>query len=154
MKTFAVMLSALGLALSAVPIAAQPPAPSTIADPGEANVALVKNFLTDIRGAMMSRDPARIRAVAERYMASDYVQHSTAFAPGREGYISRLAKEIGSPPPEANRPAGMPRDLVFVGNRDYVSWMSELTMADGKKHYAFNMFRIANGKFQEHWDAL
>lgn len=120
-------------------------------DPGAANVALVKAFLTDIRKAMAAKDSAQIRAVSERYMDAGYIQHAEQFEPGREGYISGMVKTLNGHPPGGGNVASPPRDLHFVGNRDFVTWMSEVPAPDGSKRFAFNMFRVVGGKFKEHW---
>jgi hypothetical protein len=54
-----------------------------------ANTQLVKDFLRDIRRAAATDDPARIRAVVERYMTVDYVQHAPDVAPGRGSRSAR-----------------------------------------------------------------
>jgi predicted SnoaL-like aldol condensation-catalyzing enzyme len=137
--------------------------PAHSADPqGAASVQVIKHFLKDIREAAGTRDPDKVRAVAERYMAEDYIQHSSDFPPGREGFIKGMSDMLksgpppGSPPPGA--PAGspppgampMPKDLDFFGDGEYVVWVSE-SMEPGK--LLFNMVRVVNGKMKEHWDS-
>lgn len=125
--------------------------------PGAAGVQIVKGFLTDIRAAMGTRDPAKVRAVAERYMDKDYIQHSNEFAPGREGFISTMTDVLNKPPPAATPPPGgaatkgapaMPKDLHFFGDGEFVVWVSE-SREPGK--LVFNMVRIVDGKMKEHW---
>lgn len=179
-SSLALCLAILSTGLPGAAFAAPSQASATNLDEGEANVALVKRFLADLRGAMMMGDPAKIRAVAERYMAADYIQHSSAFPPGREGYIAVMTKFTSGPPQVAGGPppgppqgaggpppgppqgaggppqGGLPKDLQFVGNRDYVMWMSEAPPAPGSSSpsYAFNMFRISGGKLMEHWGSM
>lgn len=133
---------------------------------GAAGVQLIKSFLKDIRGAMASKDPARVRAVAERYMDEDYVQHSRGLAPGREGFIKGMSAAVtggpppgapSGPPPSGAAPAGpppgappTPKDLYFLGDGEYVIWVSE-GMESGK--LLFNMVRVVDGKMKEHWDS-
>jgi predicted SnoaL-like aldol condensation-catalyzing enzyme len=111
---------------------------------GAANVQLIKSFLHNVREAMAARDPAKIRAVAERYMAEDYVQHAKGMPPGREGFVEGLSHA----PAGGARPA--PKDLYFFGDGEYVIWVSE-GMEPGK--VLFNMVRVVNGKMKEHWDS-
>lgn len=123
---------------------------------GAANVQLIKDFLRDIRVAMMSRDSAKARAVAERYMDEDYIQHSKNYAPGREGFIKSMSAMPPGPPPGASAsgpPGGAmptPKDLYFIGDGEFVVWVSE-GMAPGKLD--FNMVRVVKGKMKEHWDS-
>lgn len=109
-----------------------------------ANVQLIKRFLHDLREAMAARDPAEVRAVAERYMAEDYVQHAKGMPPGRDGFI----EELSHLPPGGARPA--PKDLYFVGDGEFVIWVSE-GIEPGK--LLFNMVRVVDGKMKEHWDS-
>lgn len=126
---------------------------------GAANVQVVKSFLKDIREAMASRDPAKVRAVAEHYMDKDYIQHSSGYAPGREGFIKGMSSVVtggGGPPPGAppaggasSGPPPTPKDLYFLGDGEIVVWVSE-GMEPGK--LMFNMVRVVDGKMKEHWD--
>lgn len=124
---------------------------------GAAGVRIIKSFLTDVRAAMGTRDPAKVRAVAERYMAEDYIQHASEFAPGREGFISTMTDALNKPPPAATPAPGeaspkgapaMPKDLHFFGDGEFVVWVSE-SREPGK--LVFNMVRIVDGKMKEHW---
>lgn len=124
---------------------------------GEAGVQIIKSFLTDVRAAMGTRDPAKVRAVAERYMAEDYIQHSSQFASGREGFISTMTDALNNPPPAAMSAPGeaspkgapaMPKDLHFFGDGEFVVWVSE-SREPGK--LVFNMVRLVGGKMKEHW---
>lgn len=126
---------------------------------GAAGVQIVKSFLTDVRAAMRTRDPAKVRAVAERYMVDDYIQHSSEFAPGREGFISTMTDALNKPPPAAMPAPGeaaakgtpaMPKDLHFFGDGEFVVWVSE-NREPGK--LVFNMVRIVDGKMKEHWSS-
>ncbi|EIZ78109.1 hypothetical protein WSK_3322 [Novosphingobium sp. Rr 2-17] len=166
-SSLALWLGMPAMALPGTVLAAPSQDAATQIDEGEANVAIVKRFLSDLRAAMMTGDAAKIRAVAERYMAADYIQHSSAFPPGREGYITAMTKfNFNAPPGAGGRPpgaggpppgaGGMPKDLQFVGNRDYVMWMSEAPPGPGSTSpsYAFNAFRISKGKLVEHWGSM
>lgn len=126
---------------------------------GAANVQLIKDFLRDIRAASASQDPGNVRAVAERYMDADYIQHAKGIAPGRDGFIKGMSALQSGPPPGAppggppgGPPGAMPtpKDLYFVGDGELVVWVSE-GMQPGT--LIFNMVRVANGKMKEHWDS-
>lgn len=143
---------ALALCVQTLTVAARPSAaPRVVVSPasGATNVALVRHFLVDVRAAVGARDTVRLRAVVERYMDAGYIQHSGMFGTGRNGYMATMAKMMKAPPP----PGAAGTDLYFVGNRTFVTWMSEMTEADGSKRYLFNMFRIENGKLKEHWSS-
>lgn len=147
MKRLAIALCASGIVVGALPASAALAASPT--DVGEANVALVQRFLAEVRAAMAAHDAARLRAVVERYMDAGYIQHSDTFGTGRQGYIDTMTKFMTAP-----RPAGEAgKDLNFVGNRQFVTWMSEMPAPDGTKRYLFNTFRIENGKLKEHWSS-
>lgn len=153
-------------------------APARAADAlGQGNIKLVKQFLEDVRAAVMSPDRALgVRQVAERYMSTNYVQHAAGFPPGREGYITVMSRGFGGPPPGApagpppgapppgDQPGGptggppggmgLPKDLYFFADGDFVIWVSEMpgaSAAPAKLH--FNMLRVVNGRFEEHWDS-
>lgn len=128
-------------------LASAPAKQQVSADAGEASVALVRQFLSDIRASMAMGDASRLRSVAERYMDAGYIQHSNNFGQGREGYIAAMTRMMASPP----GPGGVGEDLYFVGNPQFVTWMSEVSRPDGSKQYMFNMFRIEGGKLKEHW---
>ena len=124
-------------------------APAHSADEGAANMQLAKNWVTDI-GAV--KGPAEVRAVVERYMSPDYVQHSSRFPPGRAGVIEALTKA---------RTAGTPLKLPglihrsFVANKDFVMWIDEVEdpTKPGKHGFSFEIFRVKDGRFTEHWEA-
>lgn len=134
---------------------------------GAANVRIIKNFLSDIRQALASGDPKNIRSIAEKYMSEDYVQHSPVFAPGlfppgREGYIQVMSSMgLGKPPagapPAAPAPMGPPKDIHFLGDGEFVVWVSEIPNPDPSKAnnstFDFNMIRVVDGKLAEHWSA-
>lgn len=128
---------------------------------GEANKQLVQDFLRDVRQAgMAERDPRKLREVVEHYLAENYIQHSTGFAPGREGYLQGWLKQLSVMPKEGGSPPWpKPKDFQFLADGDYVVWVSEIPAvavpgsgpADKAPKYDFNMIRIENGKLAEHW---
>ncbi|EIZ79590.1 hypothetical protein WSK_1823 [Novosphingobium sp. Rr 2-17] len=128
---------------------------------GEANIRLVQQFLAEVRVAATGENTAaNVRAVAEQYMDADYIQHAPGFPPGREGYIQVMSQAMRPPASGGQQSAGerraLPKDINFVADGPYVIWVSELPRSGGAlpaKRYMFNMFRIENGKFKEHWDS-
>lgn len=89
---------------------------------------LFKSFLAEVCPAAASGDPAKLRAVVEHYMSADYTQHDAAFPSGREGYIQLMSAAFKAPPP----PGGMPKDVHFFGDGDYVIWVTEMPSEAGK----------------------
>jgi predicted SnoaL-like aldol condensation-catalyzing enzyme len=124
-------------------------APVCSADEGAANLRLAKNWVRDI-GAVTG--PAEARAVIERYFSPDYVQHSSRFPPGRAGVIEALTKTSA-----AGTPLKLPGliNRSFVANKDFVMWIDEVqdTAKPGEHSFSFNIFRVKDGRFTEHWDA-
>jgi predicted SnoaL-like aldol condensation-catalyzing enzyme len=85
-------------------------------------------------------------------MSPDYVQHSTRFPPGRDGIIDMLSKAVSAGTP-LKLPNLVHRD--FVANNDFVMWIdeSEDPAKPGTHVYAFQIFRVKDGRFTEHWEA-
>ena len=126
---------------------------------GKANIAEVKQFLADVTAAAAAPDPTKaMRVVAECYLSADYIQHSSAYPPGREGFIEDTVRALTHP---AKMPAGaeqrpQPKDMYYFADGDYVIWASEIPAAPAptrKTRLFFNMFKIVNGKIREHWDS-
>ena len=120
----------------------------------EGNLALLHAFLEAIRkAAFTDRNPAAIRKVAEQYLSPDYIQHLDGPPPGREGYITYMT-EAGKTMPPGPLPF---EDVYFMADDNRVVWMSKGPKPDPMKPgqmtvgFGFNMMRIENGKFAEHW---
>jgi len=124
-------------------------APAQSADEGAANIQLARNWVADI-GAV--KGPAEARAVIERYMSPDYVQHSNRFPPGRAGVIEALTKASA-----AGTPLKLPNLIhrSFVANGDFVMWIDEVEdpAKPGEHRFSFEIFRVKDGRFTEHWEA-
>jgi len=126
---------------------------------GEANIAEVKQFLADVVKAAAAPDPiGAMRVVGDRYLSADYIQHAAGYPPGREGFIQDTARAMASPP--SNTPGGgerpRPKDVLFVADGDYVVWASQVPVANDptrKTRLVFNVFKVVDGKFREHWDS-
>jgi predicted SnoaL-like aldol condensation-catalyzing enzyme len=151
-KRFVGCAIAAGLAMSANA--------ATYTPQEEANAKMVADFYADLDMAGAKGEmKQKIRAIVEKYLLADYIQHMEAgikFGPGREGLI-RMFESMPTPP------AGMPplppaKVLSLIANGDIVIRVSSRTMpgapgAEAKPSTIFNMFRIQNGKLAEHWDA-
>lgn len=93
---------------------------------------------------------------APMYMAKDYIQHNPTVANGRDAFLRFLTAFVKPQPiqPRVRLPL-----VAILAEGDYVTLVSVRTLTDPKdatKTYTttwFDMFRIQNGKIQEHWDA-
>jgi predicted SnoaL-like aldol condensation-catalyzing enzyme len=128
----------------------------------EANVKLVADFYAALDNADAHGDmKQQIRSIAEKYMQADYIQHMEAgkkFGQGREGFIRLLEQAPAMPAPPAGMAPPPAKVLSLIANGDIVVRVSSRMMppapgAEANPSYMFNMFRIQNGKFAEHWDA-
>ncbi|WP_369978477.1 nuclear transport factor 2 family protein [Xanthomonas bundabergensis] len=92
---------------------------------------------------------------APMYMAKDYIQHNPTVANGRDAFLQFLTAFVKPQPiqPRVQLPL-----VAILAEGDYVTLVSVRTLPDPKdatKTYTttwFDMFRIQNGKIQEHWD--
>ncbi|KAB7781179.1 MULTISPECIES: nuclear transport factor 2 family protein [Xanthomonas] len=93
---------------------------------------------------------------APMYMAKDYIQHNPNVANGRDAFLAFLTSFVK---PTPIRPRVQLPLVAILAEGDYVTLVSVRTLPDPKdasKTYTttwFDMFRIQNGKIQEHWDA-
>jgi predicted SnoaL-like aldol condensation-catalyzing enzyme len=154
LKLFIAFAIGAGLAMSAHS--------ATYTPQEEANVKLVADFYAALDKADAQGDmKQKIRSIAEKYMQADYVQHMEAgkkFGQGREGFIRMFEEGPAMPAPPAGIAPPPVKVLSLIANGDIVIRVSTRTMqvtlgAEANPSYLFNMFRIQNGKFAEHWDA-
>lgn len=139
----------IGLALLA---ALAIPLPAVAASSTENNVKLVKSFLADVRVATFEHhDPAEIRAVSDRYLVGDYIQHTKGMKPGRDGYVDSMIQIAQGAGPKLP-PMPVPEDLYWVADGDKVVWVSLVKLpGQDSPEFIFNMMRIQDGKIAEHW---
>ena len=116
-------------------------------------VALNKKIVTDFyRLVFEPRNPDLI----EQYIAPDFVEHHPGIEGGRDG----LVKFLKTLPRPANDDIGSgmkdpPSHIVAEG--DLVTFLFREKSSDPKEEtksydrFAFDMFRIKNGKIVEHW---
>jgi predicted SnoaL-like aldol condensation-catalyzing enzyme len=161
---FAFILLAL---LAAGPAFAQAPASQTQLD---ANKKLVLDFFN----SNALGDP---QAAADKFLADDYVQHNPRFVQfnqehnvsSKVGFVEfiksgalagavgqRAGAAPGGAAPRAAAPARVPAVVVAEGDLVTVIWKNTRPLpGDATKTYevfAFDTFRIRDGKFVEHWD--
>lgn len=91
--------------------------------------------------------------MADQYLAQDYMQHNpmvdTGIGPFKAFFSSR---------PKVEPPATIPNLVAITAEGDFVTLAFVRELKDPKdpaKTYTttwFDMFRVQNGKVQEHWD--
>jgi len=150
-------LLGLSLAMAALLGAAAPALADNTATE-TANKQVVLHFYqalnaADVAGAMAER----IRGIAEKYLATDYVQHSAAFAdlPGPGTARDKLIRMFQTRP--AMKPLPPATTLAVMAEGDRVMMLTARAMPDpatgrDKEAYIFNMFRLRKGLLAEHWD--
>ncbi len=92
---------------------------------------------------------------APMYMAKDYIQHNPNVADGHDAFIAFLTGFVKPQPvqPKVRLPL-----VAIVADGDYVTLVSVRTLPDprqpGRSYTTtwFDMFRLQNGRIQEHWD--
>ena len=117
-------------------------------------VALNKKIVTDFyRLVFEPRNPDLI----EQYVAPDFVEHNPLIEGGRDGLI-KFIKTLPRPATEdiGSEMRNPPAHIVAEG--DLVTFIFKQSAPDPKdktktyERFAFDMFRIKNGKIVEHWD--
>jgi predicted SnoaL-like aldol condensation-catalyzing enzyme len=123
----------------------------------QANMKLVADFHEAIEQDYQHGSKG-VRAIAERFLAPDYIQHmeaAGAFGPGREGYI-RMFEQTPAPPP-APVGGGAPPPMTvlsLMADGDLVTRINSRPGAtpDQPPIYIFNLYRVKDGRLAEHWD--
>lgn len=124
----------------------------------EANKKLVLDFYAALnRGDAEGNLREKIRQIAERYIAPDYLQHNEMAAragSGREGLINSFQQMPPRQPNSNFKPAQL---VTIMASGDMVTQITcrEIPSAGGgpaKPLYIFNLYRIRDGKLVEHWD--
>jgi predicted SnoaL-like aldol condensation-catalyzing enzyme len=114
----------------------------------EKNVKLVLDFWREVL-------VARHTELAPKYMAEGYIQHNPNVPTGRAGFVTFFSKFPQQPIP-ATRP-NPPIQVLTKGDLVVLVWDHEAKdPADPSKTYKYNsfdMFRVSDGKIQEHWDS-
>jgi len=124
------------------------------------NLRIVADFYAALdEGEARGDLKQRIRTIAEKYLARNYLQHSESARdaePGREGFIRMFESRAAmlAPRVTASTP---PKVLALVAQGDLVIRVSARSTPgpdadDSKISYIFNMFRVAEDRLAEHWD--
>lgn len=151
-KIAAVLLACMALAS---------PALAARNTPSEAaNKKLVADFYQALDAANSSGTTAKqARVIAERFLSPNYVQHKEGVVPGengREAFVHGAEAAPSGPLPPAMRIPAKTVALMAEGDRVIIVTSRDIPTPAGGINpvYIFNMFRVANGKLAEHWDAL
>jgi predicted SnoaL-like aldol condensation-catalyzing enzyme len=150
----------LGIALA---VAALLPVAAPVAAHNKPIEAANKKVVLDFYSALESADAAgttkvRIQQIAEKYISPDYIQHAEAFAklPGAGTARDKLVRMFQSMPAMKLPPS---KTISVMAEGDLVMMLTARDLPDPasgqvKPAYAFNMFRVKNGRLTEHWDIL
>jgi len=141
-----------GVANSQVPVSPAPAQESllTSADPhAAANKRLVYDFWREVF-------EAHHLDLAPKYLAESYIEHNPRFATGRDAFIENFSK-AGPPKPIEPRIRREVVAIVAQGDLVVLAFVREAPdPKDAARKYTttwFDMFRVADGKIAEHWDA-
>jgi predicted SnoaL-like aldol condensation-catalyzing enzyme len=100
---------------------------------------------------------ARHTELAAKYAAEDFIQHNPNVPTGRAAFV-KFFNSLG--PPTNPIPAKLKRAPVVQGAKDSFVWL--VFQYQGKDPHdaattlyedSFDLFRMENGKVQEHWDS-
>ena len=113
----------------------------------EANKKLVLDMVRDFL-------TAHKLDTAEKYFTPEYIQHNPNAASGRDAVVQFFRARF--PNPETNPPKMQIVKLVAEGDMVIVAFPRQYKdPKDPSKTYTttwFDMYRIKNGKIDEHWD--
>jgi predicted SnoaL-like aldol condensation-catalyzing enzyme len=130
------------LSLSAA--AAQAPQSQT-----ERNKALVLDFWREVFQAQNAD-------AANKYLAEDYIQHNPTVRSGRAGFVEFFGKMWKQPKPVEATLRNPPELVIAEGDLVTLVWKRRLPEPTDKTKtydaYWFDVMRIKDGKFVEHWD--
>lgn len=148
-------LAAMVLLASGVPAAAESMNPPTNPQTAPMTAREKKNlhFALDFTREVLQ---ARHTELSPKYQAEDYIQHNPNIPTGRAAFVAFFSRR----PPVNPIPGKLdPAPVVTGAKGDYV-WLimerEDKDPRDPSKTYHFNTFdvyRMANGKIQEHWDS-
>ncbi len=94
---------------------------------------------------------------ARDFLTEDYVQHNPLIAGGRQGFIAYFKKAFNQP--KAVEPTLKEQPAAMIAEGDLVTVVWRLMLPEPKdksksyETFAFDLFRVKNGKLVEHWDA-
>ena len=137
-------MRALWNSCAALLLAACSPTPDspTVADPTEANRAVVTDF------ARLFYTERNVVAAFETYVADDYTQHNPGIADGRAAAVALLDPMFSQPDREF-------RIKQIIVDGDMAVIHVHAIPAPGQRGASvFDMYRLEGGKIVEHWDAI
>jgi predicted SnoaL-like aldol condensation-catalyzing enzyme len=141
---------AVAAACAAALIATAAPLALALTPQEQANYKLAYDFEREV---LQARNPA----AASKYYATDIKQHNPNVPTGLAGFQEFFGKIMNSPLPVKPEMDPKPDEVVVQG--DLVLMMFKRATpepADPTKTYesfAFDMYRVKDGKIVEHWDA-
>jgi predicted SnoaL-like aldol condensation-catalyzing enzyme len=105
----------------------------------KANIAIVRGFYDALDTADKGDTKAAIAGIANKYIASGYIQHTNGDV-GRDKFISTYAAgSLGNGTPQ-------PQTIKYKGSGDLV-----LRLATTNGNVAWRMYKVENGMISEHW---
>jgi len=127
----------------------------------QANMKLVQDFYAALDAADSKGNTGEaIVGIAEKYIATDYQQHTFGGQNGRDNFI-KMFQAMNKPPvgapPGAAPPPGTPGKPSAMEPAKIVALMADgdrvVRISSRGPMMIWNMFRVQDGKLAEHWDA-
>jgi predicted SnoaL-like aldol condensation-catalyzing enzyme len=117
-------------------------------DPAEQNKKLVLDFWREVL-------ESRHVELASKYLAPGYIQHNPNVETGLDGFVKFFSRFTPQPiQPQLKNP---PVYATTEGDRVILMFEHEAKdphdASKTYKYFSFDMFRVAGGKIQEHWDS-
>ncbi|MDF7683355.1 ester cyclase [Lactobacillus sp. ESL0679] len=103
------------------------------------NKELIKKFYNEV---FTNRDLSNL----DDYMADDYRQHSPEVADKKSGFIAFI-KQFWQFNPKIEM-------LAVTSDENIVQVFFKCTLKNGHVNKVCDIYRIASGKLQEHWDVI
>lgn len=154
LKAGAATLAAL-CALAASPAAAFECDPAVTQRSMEVAHGFVESAKNDhLLGDRVAED---MRARAEKYMTERYIQYHPGVESGREPFVQFHIKWYRDNPPQPPKNPGAPNLDTIVAQCDIVLYVHPIPrIHEGKAYmsYLFDMWRMMDGKTDEHWDSF
>ncbi len=111
-------------------------------DSTESNKALVHEFLVEVL------QNGSLEKIGDYISTESYTQHSPKVADGIAGTVAFLHAQA-----ESGSPLRYDEIFKVIGQGNFVASLSRVSLGV-KSTAVFDLFRLANGKIVEHWDAI
>ena len=153
MKTL-LMISATAIAvIGATPAMAETCSPAVTAN----SEKIIAGFVEAAKHDYEFGDQAavKLRERADKYMSERYIQYHPGVESGREPFVQFHVKWYKDHPPQPPKPSG--GEDTVVANCHTVLYMHRIPRShDGHVYqsYLFDMWRVKDGKADEHWDSF